>query len=172
MSGAAPFRFLFFLPSIFLARRASQFEFNSRNLQLNNMTDISNRRSNLSIAKRSLLEQRLRGINRVPAEKSDIRLRAKQGSAPLSFAQQRLWFLDQLVPNNPFYNCSNAARLEGRLDLEVFERVINEIVRRHEVLRTRFDVAAGGPIQVIDEWKPLKLEVADLTCLAMEEKEA
>src|SRR5262249_43292136 len=50
---------------------------------------------------------------------------------PLSFAQQRLWFLDQLVPNNPFYNIPEAVKLEGRLDLETLERVINEIVRRH-----------------------------------------
>jgi hypothetical protein len=136
------------------------------------MTDLSSRRSNLSTAKRRLLEERLRGINQIPAEKSDIYIRAKQGSIPLSFAQQRLWFLDQLAPNNPFYNCSNVVMLEGRLDLDVFERVINEIVRRHEVLRTRFEVVAGEPVQVIDEWKPLRLEVVDLMRLAMEEREA
>ncbi|WP_410959282.1 condensation domain-containing protein, partial [Salmonella sp. SAL4433] len=45
---------------------------------------------------------------------------------PVSFAQQRLWFLDQLAPNNPFYNCPGVVRLDGRLDLEVLERVINE----------------------------------------------
>ena len=62
---------------------------------------------------------------------------------PLSFAQQRLWFMDQLEPNNPFYNIPGAVRLEGSLNLEALERVINEIVRRHEVLRTRFEVEAG-----------------------------
>ena len=77
---------------------------------------------------------------------------------PLSFAQQRLWFLDQLAPNNPFYNSPRAVRLEGRLDLDVLERVINEIVRRHEVLRTRFEVEDGEPVQVIDEWEPRRLE--------------
>ena len=61
--------------------------------------------------------------------------------------------LDQFVPNNPFYNIPDAVRLEGRLDLEVLERVINEIVRRHEVLRTRFEVEEGEPAQVIDEWE-------------------
>src|SRR5262249_32711160 len=64
---------------------------------------------------------------------------SREGRLPLSFAQQRLWFLDQLVPNNPFYNCPRAVRLEGRLDLEVLERVINEIVRRHEALRTKIE---------------------------------
>ena len=55
--------------------------------------------------------------------------------------------------------------MEGRLDLEALERVINEIVRRHEVLRTRFEVEAGEPVQVIDEWEPRELEVEDLTSL-------
>jgi amino acid adenylation domain-containing protein len=91
---------------------------------------------------------------------------------PLSFAQQRLWFLDQLVPNNPFYNSSEAVRIEGRLDLDVLESVINEIVRRHEVLRTRFEVKSGQPVQVIDEWNPRKLERTDLTNLTQEEREA
>ena len=91
---------------------------------------------------------------------------------PLSFAQQRLWFLDQLEPEQPFYNIPGAVRLEGRLDLEALERVINEIVRRHEVLRTRIEVEEGEPAQVIDEWEPRRLEVEDLTGLTRErEKE-
>jgi amino acid adenylation domain-containing protein/non-ribosomal peptide synthase protein (TIGR01720 family)/FkbM family methyltransferase len=89
---------------------------------------------------------------------------------PLSFAQQRLWFLDQLVPDNPFYNVPGGVRLEGRLDFEVLERVINEIVRRHEVLRTRIEVEGGEPVQVIDEWEPRRLEVEDLTSLSEEER--
>ena len=62
-------------------------------------------------------------------------------------------------------------RLEGKLDLEALERVINEIVRRHEVLRTRFEVEEGEPVQVIDEWEPRRLEVEDLTGLTLEERE-
>ena len=94
--------------------------------------------------------------------------------APLSFAQQRLWFLDQLVPNSPFYNLPGAVRLDGRLDLDVLESVINEIVKRHETLRTRFEVEEGEPVQVIGEWKPRKLEVEDLSGLprGVREKEA
>jgi acyl carrier protein len=72
---------------------------------------------------------------------------------PLSFAQQRLWFLDQLAPNNPFYNFPGAVRLDGWLDLNALERVINEIVRRHEVLRTRLEIEAGQPVQVVDAWE-------------------
>jgi hypothetical protein len=71
------------------------------------------------------------------------------GYAQMSFAQQRLWFLDQLVPNNPLYNRPGAIRLEGRLELEVLERVINEIVRRHEVLRTGFEYSARA-IELIE----------------------
>jgi len=90
---------------------------------------------------------------------------------PLSFAQQRLWFLDQFAPNNPFYNLPRAVRLEGRLDLKALERVINEVVRRHETLRTRIEEENGEPAQVIDEWEHRDLEVEDLTRLLLEERE-
>src|SRR5215475_12749113 len=135
------------------------------------MTDLSNRRSNLSTSKRSLLEERLRGISKIPPNRGVIRPRAKQTSIPLSVAQQRLWFLDQLAPNSPFYNISSAVKLEGRLDLQALERVINEIVRRHEVLRTRLEVEAGVPVQVIDKWRPRRLEVEDLASLTPGERE-
>jgi len=92
--------------------------------------------------------------------------------SPLSFAQQRLWFLDQLTPNTPLYNIPSVVRLEGRLDLAALERSVNEIVRRHEALRTRFEVEAGEPAQTIDPWEPRRLEVTDLTGLAPEEREA
>ena len=96
---------------------------------------------------------------------------SREGTLPLSFAQQRLWFLDQLTPNNPFYNCPGAVRLEGGLNLRALESAINEIVRRHEVLRTRFEVVGGAPTQVIDEWGPRKLQVEDLKSLGREERD-
>ena len=68
---------------------------------------------------------------------------------PLSFAQQRLWFLDQLVPGNAFYNLPAAVRLGGPLDLPAFKRVFQEILRRHEVLRTSFTLVDGRTVQVI-----------------------
>jgi amino acid adenylation domain-containing protein len=91
---------------------------------------------------------------------------------PLSFAQQRLWFIDQLEPGSTAYNIPGATRLEGRLDLQALEKVINEIVRRHETLRTRFEAEDGALAQVIDEWEPWKLEVIDLRSLPLEEREA
>ncbi|MBO0784206.1 MAG: hypothetical protein J2P37_35820, partial [Ktedonobacteraceae bacterium] len=84
--------------------------------------------------------------------------------------------MDQLVPNSPFYNCPGAVRMEGRLEISTLERAINEVIRRHEVLRTRFDVNASDhaqmPLQVIDEWEPRGLEVIDLAALPLAEREA
>jgi amino acid adenylation domain-containing protein len=68
---------------------------------------------------------------------------------PLSFAQQRLWFLDQLEPDSAFYNISTALRLRGPLNHAALEQSINEIVRRHEVLRTTFASLEGRPYQMI-----------------------
>ena len=83
-----------------------------------------------------------------------------------------MWFLDQLIPNNPLYNIQGSARLEGALNLDTLEKAINEIVRRHEVLRTRFEGESGEPAQVIDAWAPRRLEVVDLRSLPLEEREA
>ena len=96
---------------------------------------------------------------------------SREGRLPLSFAQQRLWFIDQLEPGNAVYNCPVAVRLEGRLNLQALESAVNEIVRRHEALRTRIEAERGAPAQVIDEWKPRRLEVEDLTDLTPEERE-
>ncbi|HVR95316.1 MAG TPA: amino acid adenylation domain-containing protein, partial [Thermoanaerobaculia bacterium] len=71
------------------------------------------------------------------------------GALPLSFAQQRLWFLYQLEPESPAYNVPTAVRLEGRLDVPVLAASLGEVVRRHESLRTVFAVAQGEPVQVV-----------------------
>ena len=70
---------------------------------------------------------------------------------PMSFAQQRLWFLDQMAPGNPFYNIPLAIPIRHRIDPATLERAINEVVRRHESLRTTFRVIAGEPVQVISQ---------------------
>jgi amino acid adenylation domain-containing protein len=79
----------------------------------------------------------------------------------VSFAQQRLWFFDQLRPGNPFYNLAYAYRLSGKLDTVALERAISEIVARHEALRTRFTDEAGVPQQVIGSPFRVTLSVAD-----------
>ncbi|MBD1861335.1 MULTISPECIES: non-ribosomal peptide synthetase [Trichocoleus] len=84
---------------------------------------------------------------------------------PLSFAQQRLWFLDQLVPENPFYNMPSAVRLSGHLHLKALEQAFAELVQRHETLRTRFAKVDGQPTQIITPALPLSIPVTDLQSL-------
>ncbi|HJP94904.1 MAG TPA: amino acid adenylation domain-containing protein [Pyrinomonadaceae bacterium] len=90
---------------------------------------------------------------------------------PLSYAQQRLWFIDQLEPGNPFYNIPSAIRLRGNLNVAALERSFNEIVRRHETLRSNFLSQEGQPVQVVAPARPLKLEVIDLQPLPEAERE-
>jgi len=96
----------------------------------------------------------------------------RQGPLPLSFAQERLWFLDQLVPGNPFYNIPLAYRIGGRLDQEALEGAFREITRRHESLRTRFVSRGGEPAQVVEEHARFAPARVDLSHLALEAREA
>jgi acyl carrier protein len=80
---------------------------------------------------------------------------------PLSFPQQRLWFLDQLEPGNPIYNVAHVTRMRGPLNARAMEQALNEIVRRHESLRTTFHMLEDEPIQVISTTLKLELSVAD-----------
>ena len=93
-------------------------------------------------------------------------------SLQLSFAQQRLWFLDQLAPNSPYYNMPGAIRIEGLLDIHVFERSINEIVRRHESLRTKFQTVLGTSTQIIEPVIKIPITWEDISHLPEDEVEA
>ena len=84
---------------------------------------------------------------------------------PLSFAQQRLWFLNQVEPNNTAYNLLDAVRLTGSLNIPALEQSLNEIVRRHEILRTTFTTVNGEPVQVIAPTLTLTMQVIDLKAL-------
>ena len=97
---------------------------------------------------------------------------SREEDLPLSFAQQRLWFLDQLEPGNSFYNIPAAVRLRGVLNVAALERTLSEVVRRHEALRTHFMAVDGEPVQVIEAAAPLPLEVLDLSALEEEPREA
>lgn len=81
---------------------------------------------------------------------------------PASFAQQRLWFLDQLIPGNAIYNVPTVIRLTGSLNLAALEQTFSEIVRRHEALRTTFKVLNGQPVQAIAPNLSIPLSVVDL----------
>ena len=89
---------------------------------------------------------------------------------PASFAQQRLWFLDQLTPGKATYNIDSALRILGKLEVQVLKQALEEVARRHETLRIRF-VAEGGDLQqVIEERVNVQLPVLDLTAIAREKK--
>lgn len=92
-------------------------------------------------------------------------------NVPLSFAQQRLWFLDQLEPGSTTYLLPHALRIEGNVEVAVLERSLGEIVRRHESLRTTFMERAGQPVQVIHPARNFHLPVMDLRGCAQEERE-
>lgn len=96
-------------------------------------------------------------------------------SIPLSFMQEQLWFLDQLVPDHPFYNVPEAVRLEGKLEVKLLEQCLQTIVHRHEALRTTFTVQDGSPVQVIhsasDAHCYMQIALIDLQDLSVEEQE-
>lgn len=81
---------------------------------------------------------------------------------PLSFAQQRLWFLDQLAPGSAAYNLPRAVRLLGILDVSALQRSLDVIVSRHETLRTTFSMVDGHPVQVIRPALQIPLSRVDL----------
>jgi amino acid adenylation domain-containing protein len=97
---------------------------------------------------------------------------SRKGDLSLSFAQTQLWFLDQLEPNRSVYNLANAIRLKGALNIRALERSLNEIVRRHEALRTRFPIVEGQPIQVISLSFTLPLPLLDFSHLSESDREA
>ncbi|MGA9118032.1 MAG: amino acid adenylation domain-containing protein, partial [Bacteroidota bacterium] len=90
---------------------------------------------------------------------------------PASFGQKRLWFLDQFEPGSPYYNIPAPFRVRGAFDLAVFQRTVNEILRRHESLRTTFIAMDGQPMQVISEVQPVSLPVVDLSQWEPEKRE-
>ncbi|HEU5376437.1 MAG TPA: condensation domain-containing protein, partial [Ktedonobacteraceae bacterium] len=134
------------------------------------------RQTQLSAAKQALLEKRLKqlAMSASVADASEIGPRPAGETIPLSFAQQRLWFLQQLEPESAAYNEAMAARLQGSLDLQAFTRMIREVIGRHEVLRCRFPLRAGQVVQVLDEQVRQCFEVPlhDLRTLPPEQREA
>jgi amino acid adenylation domain-containing protein/FkbH-like protein len=108
------------------------------------------------------LAKRQAGIEAVPP----MRRVSREKPLPLSFSQQRLWFLDQLEPGNPMYNVAYVTRMSGPVNAQALEDSLNEIVRRHESLRTTFQSLDDQPVQVIAPKLRLKLRVLDASHLA------
>src|SRR5205085_8348005 len=122
------------------------------------------------------LEQRARRASRALQRKKQsgtatarnriLRRSASQIAPPLSFAQQRLWFLDQLEPGSSAYNLPMSVSFKGRLRIDALEQTVSEIIRRHEILRTKFSMADGQPAQLISPAEPIRLPVTDLCEMA------
>ncbi|HYO14676.1 MAG TPA: amino acid adenylation domain-containing protein [Thermoanaerobaculia bacterium] len=118
------------------------------------------------------LAGRLEGAAGDRPRKPAIARVSRQEPLPLSFAQQRLWFLDQLEPGSPVYNIPAAVELTGRLDVAVLAAALGEVVRRHEALRTTFQVVVGEPVQGVAEDAGFALPLVDLQALPGCEREA
>lgn len=151
-------------------------------MNVSTLDNVRSKRSTLSGAKCALLERRLDGKNRksgpslLPKSLDLTPLvfsseRSPQKNNPLSFAQERLWILCQLEPNAA-YNIPLAFRIHGQLNQEILEQCLNEIIRRHEALRTRFDIVQGRAVQIIDPFAPLKIQLEDLTFFDPLERQA
>ena len=132
------------------------------------MSELDQRLAGLSPEKRALLMQQLarRAAASAPV-KADIGRRVRPERLPLSSAQQRLWILDQFDPGNSVYNVTSLMRLYGNLDVEALRRTLDEIVSRHESLRTVFPKDDQGPWQRVLPPQPQPLPIHDLSALAV-----
>lgn len=104
----------------------------------------------------------LHALQASPREHSPVRRAAPNERVPLAFSQQRLWFLERLAPGSAAYHIPVVMRLRGHLDVSALERSLNEIVRRHEALRTTFHTESGRPFQTIIAPYPLAIPITDL----------
>src|SRR2546428_3491137 len=120
-----------------------------RTRRMSKSPDPPDRVGDLSPERRAILMRMLRDRTARGEEAGSIPRRPAGGRPPLSFAQHRLWFLDRLAPGAPTYNMARAVRLRGRLDRQALGRALDEIIRRHEILRTTFAEAPEGPVQII-----------------------
>jgi len=136
------------------------------------MSTIEERIANLSPAKRALLEQYLQTKATAHSPTPIIPRRTTDQSLPLSFAQQRLWFLQQLRPTMTAYHETVALWLHGPLQLTALHQSLNALIARHEVLRTTYVAHQGIPRQVINPPRPLALPLLDLCHLPPAEREA
>jgi amino acid adenylation domain-containing protein len=136
------------------------------------MNDLSRRISNLSPEKRALLEKRLQQSSKSAlATEFSIPKRDHDGPAPLSFMQERLWFLHQLYPGLTAYNEASTYALHGQLDVRALQRSFEVVVERHEILRTVFREMDGKPVQVVQPAAIFHLELVDVVASPQEDRE-
>ncbi|HYG65538.1 MAG TPA: amino acid adenylation domain-containing protein, partial [Thermoanaerobaculia bacterium] len=130
-----------------------------------NQEELARRIAELPLEKRALLFQQLQKqkAHEEPEQPRIARVNRSPGMFRLSFAQQRLWFLQQYEPDSPEYNIPQGFRLVGPLDVEALRRTLDAIVARHEALRTTFQAVDGEPMQIIEERLVVDLPVTDLS---------
>src|SRR5579885_769403 len=118
--------------------------------------DLLKRRAGLSAGKQALLQKRLKRVEIEDTQPTipPISKRIPDALIPLSFAQERLWFIQELEPDNPFYNELIAMRMTGPLDLPALASAIDTVVQRHEILRTTFALCEGQVVQRIEHDLP------------------
>jgi amino acid adenylation domain-containing protein len=130
-----------------------------------------NEKPGLSEKRQAVLDRLLKVKVPLDFKLKSIPKREVFSPVPLSFSQERLWVLDRLVPGSSIYNFPSVVRIKGELDLPVFERSINESIRRHESLRTIFKMENEEPVQVIMPQMQTKIEVIELSHLPAPERE-
>ncbi|MBV9774989.1 MAG: AMP-binding protein, partial [Gemmatimonadetes bacterium] len=134
--------------------------------------DIAPNLAGLSEEQRRLLALLMQEQGIAASKPQPIPRREGDGPAPLSFSQQRLWVIDQLEPGSSAYNIPLGVRIRGKLDVDALRRTLDEVVRRHESLRTVFARVGEEPVQVVSAPAPSDLPVLDLGGLPEAEREA
>jgi amino acid adenylation domain-containing protein len=124
----------------------------------------------LTPEQRAAIERQLLQKGTKRTEKRTIPRRDRSKLCPLSFAQQRLWFLDQFDAGNASYVVPWMARLRGDLDVEALQKALDAIVERHEVLRTTYDLIDSSPVQIVHEHRPVHIRLVDISPLSETER--
>lgn len=136
------------------------------------MEDLTKIVANLSPEKRALMQQLLQAQGVDLAEKIILPQGRSTNIFPVSFSQQRLWFLEQLEPGSPVYNIPAVVRMRGRVDAQALEKSINAVVSRHEILRTTFRTVEEQPHQVISPELNLVVQFVDLSGVEHQDRES
>src|SRR5581483_3549183 len=135
------------------------------------MADVETLMSSLSPEKRALLERRLMEKRAAAARQQVIPRRSTQDPCPLSFAQELMWLLDHLIDTSA-YHVPRALRIKGPLNVDALEYALNQIVARHEVLRTNYQSIDGKPMQFVRPFAPINIQRIDLSQYDKEQREA
>ncbi|MBT8378478.1 MAG: AMP-binding protein, partial [Ignavibacteria bacterium] len=129
------------------------------------------KKTKLSPKQQAFLDQRLKGALNMQENSKMIPARNKNEPAVLSYAQQHLWIVDQMQPGNPAYNVPVVFEIKGELDVELLEKSFNEVIKRHEVLRTSFTTKDNQPYQIIHPELHIEIDQFDLSGFSAREME-